>query len=68
LASHIFEVVAASGQPVPTLTAIPTTDYPTPARRPINSVMDCRKLAQQFDVHLPSWRVDVEKSVLSLIK
>ena len=37
------------------LTAIPTSDYPTPAVRPLNSQLDCGKLAATFGVRLPAW-------------
>ena len=34
---------------------IPTSAYPTPARRPLNSRMDCAKLAR-FGLERPDWR------------
>ncbi len=37
------------------LEAITTADYPTPAARPKNSVMDCTKLVDTFGVALPPW-------------
>jgi len=36
--------------------AIGTVDYPTPARRPMNSRLDCRRLESDFDLDLPDWR------------
>jgi len=38
-----------------TITDIPTSAYPTPARRPANSRMDCSGLAV-FGLHRPDWR------------
>ena len=38
------------------ITAIGTADYPTPARRPANSRLDCGKLERDFDLELPDWR------------
>ncbi|MDO5647770.1 dTDP-4-dehydrorhamnose reductase [Paracoccus sp. (in: a-proteobacteria)] len=35
---------------------IPTTDYPTPARRPLNSRLDCRAIERDFGVTRPDWR------------
>lgn len=35
---------------------IPTTAYPTPARRPANSRMDCSGFEQAFGVARPDWR------------
>lgn len=41
------------------ITAIHTTDYPTPAARPANSALDCSRLAQCFGIHQPDWRDDL---------
>lgn len=38
------------------VTAIGTTDYPTPAKRPAYSVLDNGKLAATFGLRLPDWR------------
>jgi dTDP-4-dehydrorhamnose reductase len=35
---------------------IPTTDYPTPARRPLNSRLDVTKLERALGVTLPKWQ------------
>ncbi|MBU1986795.1 MAG: NAD(P)-dependent oxidoreductase, partial [Proteobacteria bacterium] len=35
---------------------ITTRDYPTPARRPQNSVLDCHRIMQTFDMKLPNWQ------------
>jgi dTDP-4-dehydrorhamnose reductase len=35
---------------------IPTSDYPTPARRPANSRMDCASTALTFGISRPDWR------------
>ena len=39
----------------PRLLPIPSSDYPTPARRPLNSRLDNSKLARVFGVRLPDW-------------
>ncbi len=36
--------------------AIPSTDYPTPARRPINSRLDCTHLENDFGLLMPDWQ------------
>ncbi|MDD2874889.1 MAG: dTDP-4-dehydrorhamnose reductase [Azoarcus sp.] len=38
---------------------IPTTDYPTPATRPLNSRLNTSRLCAAFDLHLPDWRQGV---------
>jgi dTDP-4-dehydrorhamnose reductase len=38
------------------VTPIPTTDYPTPAKRPLNSRMDCSATEQVFGIARPNWR------------
>ncbi|WP_417544034.1 dTDP-4-dehydrorhamnose reductase [Marinobacter sp.] len=35
---------------------IPTSDYPTPATRPLNSRMDVSKLEQSLGIRLPDWQ------------
>jgi len=35
---------------------ITTDQYPTPARRPKNSVLDCRRIMRAFGVQAPSWQ------------
>lgn len=37
------------------LLPIPGSDYPTPARRPLNSRLDCSKLEQTFGLRLQEW-------------
>ncbi len=37
------------------LNPIPANQYPTPAKRPANSVLDNRKLTQHFGVRMPDW-------------
>jgi dTDP-4-dehydrorhamnose reductase len=38
------------------VTGIPTADYPTPAARPLNSRLDCGRLARDFGIAAPDWR------------
>jgi len=39
--------------------AIPSSEYPTPAKRPANSRLDTGKFRRTFDLELPDWRVGV---------
>ena len=63
-ASKIFELAAPLGLDPPTVTPISTTDWPTPARRPADSRLDCSKLAEAFGCILPDWTVPVGPVVL----
>jgi dTDP-4-dehydrorhamnose reductase len=55
-AAAIFASLAKKGMRTPVLTQISSADYPTPARRPANSRLDCSKLARSHGVELPMWR------------
>lgn len=41
------------------VTPIPTTDYPTPAARPLNSRLDCTTLETDFGIKRPDWRTSL---------
>lgn len=46
---------------------IPSSDYPTPATRPLNSRLDCTALETIFGIPRPDWRVglkDIVKEVM----
>ena len=38
---------------------IPSTDYPTPAKRPLNSRLDCGSLETEFGIARPDWKADL---------
>lgn len=40
----------------PRLVAVPTSAYPTPARRPASSRLDTSRLERDFGIDLPHWR------------
>ena len=44
---------------VQTVEAIPTTAYPTPAQRPLNSRLDTTRLQATFGLQLPHWHTGV---------
>lgn len=46
---------------VENVSAISTSDYPTPAVRPANSRLDNAKLKQVFDVELPAWQIGLRE-------
>lgn len=42
---------------------IPTSDYPTPAKRPLNSRLDLSKLESALGKELPDWRCQLERTL-----
>ena len=55
-AQEIFAILADQGVAVPVVEPIATADYPTPAKRPANSRLDCSKLQAVFGFQLPAWQ------------
>lgn len=45
---------------------IPSSEYPTPARRPRNSVLDNSKLAKVFGIRLPAWEAGLRDVLASM--
>ena len=72
LALHAIERARRMGHPVRVDTGairpIATTDYPTPARRPANSRLDCSKLTRALGLALPDWTVHVDRTVDRLVQ
>jgi dTDP-4-dehydrorhamnose reductase len=46
---------------------IPTTAYPTPARRPANSILDCRKIQSTFGIAHRLWRDSLHDCMQELL-
>jgi dTDP-4-dehydrorhamnose reductase len=66
-ASRIFAAMAARGGRVPRLEAITTAEYPTPARRPAMSVLDCGKLAGTYGIRLRAWEEALDQVLSPLL-
>lgn len=70
-ARHVVEWARAHGHPVKVapdaIRPVPTSAYPTPARRPLNSRLDTTKLRAAFGLHLPHWRVGVERMLAEVL-
>ena len=47
--------------------SITTADYPTPARRPLNSRLDTRKLQSTFGLTLPTWQHGVNRMLTEIL-
>lgn len=59
-AEAIFDLAGQQGRKVPQVNAITMAEYPTPAKRPLNSCMDNTKLQQHFGLQLPDWQVTLQ--------
>ena len=46
--------------------AITTDEYPTQAKRPKNSMLNCTKLTNTFGIHLPNWRKGLNEVLTTL--
>ena len=60
------EILAQLPSGTAILERIATTDYPTHALRLQNSTLDCTKLAINFRIALPEWRVGIAECVQQL--
>lgn len=49
------------------LQPVASRDYPTPARRPLNSRLACEKFERAFAITLPHWQAPAEKMLESLL-
>jgi dTDP-4-dehydrorhamnose reductase len=63
LASAVFAEAARHGAPAPLVDPITTADWPTPAKRPADSRLNCTKLAEVFGVRLPEWRPALARTI-----
>ncbi len=52
---------------VQTIDPVPTTAFPTPAKRPHNSRLDTHKLQQAFGLTLPPWQQGVERMLAEIL-
>lgn len=66
-ARAIFEGAAARGGPTAAVTPILTEEYPTPARRPINSLLDHHAIGAAYGVTPQDWRIALDDILDELI-
>lgn len=66
-ATEIFALSRAAGGPSADVVPIPSSDYPTPARRPANSRLDTGRLAAVHQIRLPHWRQSLKPCIERLL-
>ncbi len=59
-------VIMAEGNLPCRITDIPTSAYPTPAKRPLNSRLDCSAFTAAFGIPRPDWRQGLQVIVKEL--
>lgn len=69
-AKFVLEQAAALGMPLKAtadkVAATPTSSYPTPAKRPLNSRLDTGKLQAAFGLTLPHWQLGVSRMLTEI--
>ncbi len=68
-AAFVCDFARRAGYPlkVETIEPVPSTAFPTPARRHLNSRMDTSKLRSTFDLSLPRWQDGVERMLREIL-
>jgi len=54
--AEFAEAIFAGQTAAPQITGIPSSQYPTPAKRPANSMLDCSKIFKTYGIKQPDWR------------
>jgi dTDP-4-dehydrorhamnose reductase len=60
-ASRIIDLMPEAERKCRAVEKITTAEYPTPARRPAYSVLDCGKLQKTFGLRLPDWEASLRQ-------
>jgi dTDP-4-dehydrorhamnose reductase len=68
LACASFEQAAARvpGLRIPAVAPIATAEWPTPAKRPADSRLDCGKLERVFGLRLPAWQDGLARTIAAM--
>jgi dTDP-4-dehydrorhamnose reductase len=70
-ASHVVtqarKIQPELGLKVTDIAPVPTTAFPTPAKRPLNSRMSTHKLQQAFGLVLPPWQQGVNRMLAEIL-
>ncbi len=71
-ASFVIDFARQAGLPIKVspdaIDPVPTSAFPTPAKRPNNSRLNTEKLQKAFDLHLPHWQAGVERMLTEILE
>ena len=67
----MIEFARAAGRPIKVapeaIEPVPTSAFPTPAKRPGNSRMNTQKLRETFGLALPTWQAGVDRLLTEVL-
>lgn len=68
-ANYVFNIAKSldTELTIKSVNGIPTSDYPTPAKRPLNSRLSNMKFQSTFGVTLPEWQNGVERVITEVL-
>jgi dTDP-4-dehydrorhamnose reductase len=70
-AKHVVAIVNSAQSAIKIIakeiTPVPTSSFPTPAKRPHNSRLNTSKLQQTFGLHLPAWQQGVNRMLAEIL-
>ncbi|MBH9552526.1 dTDP-4-dehydrorhamnose reductase [Inhella gelatinilytica] len=68
-ARWVIDLAKAQGQALQCseVQGIPSAEYPTPAPRPLNSRLDCRRFESTFGLRLPPWEQGVRRLLTEIL-
>jgi dTDP-4-dehydrorhamnose reductase len=70
-ATHVIDFARAAGQPIrvsrDAIKPVPSSAFPTPARRPTNSRLATEKFQHAFGLALPDWRLGLDRMLSEVL-
>jgi dTDP-4-dehydrorhamnose reductase len=66
-AKAIIEMASSRGGPTPEVLPITTADYPTPAKRPRDTRLNCAAIIRAFGVRQRPWREALQETLVQLL-
>lgn len=67
-ADAIFSISAEYGCAVPKVAPLATAQFPTRARRPANSVLDCGKILREWGIAPADWQASLKRDIEVILK